>query len=304
MADVLLSEGKFFEAIPLLQKQIAEDPANTSAACDCAFAHLNVDMARGCLKLCDQVIALDSTCVRAYALKTEACLKMSKRKKARSALDAGLAACTTDEQRAIFRELLSNWPVTAKDLLREGKYSEAIPLLQKQIEDEYPNTNAICDCAFAHLQLDMARGCLKLCDKAIAADSSCVRAYELKAKAYIKMSKPKKAATFIMDVVHQNPKLKANPDIQAVMSQLGLDMGTTAAGEGSSVGSKGGGSGSAQTKGGDKGGAGGAGGGSDSSAQTKKHDGPKRGLGKSVWNTKNTWEEVGMTDCTALPSYT
>jgi hypothetical protein len=126
MVDVLLSEGKFFEAIPLLQKQIAENPANTSAACDCALAHLKVDMARGCLKLCDQAIASDPSCVRAYALKTEACLKMNKRKKARSALDIGMAACTTAEQRAIFRELLSNWPVAAK------KLSEAIPFLQKQ----------------------------------------------------------------------------------------------------------------------------------------------------------------------------
>ena len=152
--------------------------------------------------------------------------------------------------------------MATQEMLESGKYSEAIPLLQNQISEDPSNTAAACDCAFAHLQIDMARGCLKLCDQAIAADSSCIRAHALKAKAYIKMNKRKKASAFIMDVVNENANAKADKEVQSVMAELGLDGGASAGSPGGS------------TKSGTSG----------SSVQQPVK--AQKVRGKSVWNTK------------------
>jgi thioredoxin-like negative regulator of GroEL len=197
----------------------------------------------------------------------EAQIKMKKLKKAKTTLSAGLqlaVAASADADVSKIRALMEELADPA-DMVKNGQYTEAIPLLQQQLEREPTNTACACDCAKAHLELDMARASIKYSDMALDVDASCEVAYSLKLAAQVKMGKKKKARSTLatgVKAVSTDAAQRLRHAAEACGVSLtddkdGSDPNRSIAGE----------------------------------PDTEKM--AKRNLNsKSVWNSKSTWEEV------------
>lgn len=64
-----------------------------AAALACADAHASLELNRGVVKYADAALAVDAKCVAAHLRKAQAYEALNKKKDARRAAEAGLAAC-------------------------------------------------------------------------------------------------------------------------------------------------------------------------------------------------------------------
>jgi tetratricopeptide (TPR) repeat protein len=79
------------------------------------------------------------------------------------------------------------------DLWESGKHVQALKAFEEKVEANPSDRSCLCNLAWAQLELEMYRGCIKSCDKALAADGSNTRAFLVKGAAQQKMGKLKKA---------------------------------------------------------------------------------------------------------------